>query len=159
MPILQKSVPSRDAGVARVGTSLTTKPPIECTTNIIGRCRSVSSERPSLDTGRTCPIPKSLSDGDSSSWAYLRSYKRSLAKSRIDHRFFPLPGRKFALYPNVDMRAVLMSCSCGRNFIGQKYSISRSFDHVLMLLPPSPWTNTTSARGLPCGRWTTCRPS
>jgi hypothetical protein len=152
MPISQTSIPDRDVGAARFGTSLTTRPPIECTTNMIGRCGSVSSNRLSLDNERTFPIPRSLSDGVSSSWAYLRSYKRSLAKSRIDHRFFPLPGRKFALYPNVNMRAVLMSCSCGRNFIGQKYSISRSFDHVLMLLPPSPWTNTTSARGVPCGR-------
>jgi hypothetical protein len=138
---------------------------MEWTINMMGRCLAMLeltncplSYVRSAGAFPTSPIRKfSISEAESSR-QHFRSYKRSLAKSRIDILFLPLPGRKLALYPNVRMRASLMSGSEGRNFRGQKKSGSRSWDHVVRLLPPKPCTKTRSTLRSPVGRYTTCRP-
>ncbi len=66
----------------------------------------------------TSPILKPSSSGTVLSWEYFKSYRRSLAKSRTDSLFRPLPDRKLALYLKVKIRASLMSSSRGRNFRG-----------------------------------------
>ena len=68
-----------------------------------------------------------------------------MAKSRTDLPLDLLTGLTSALYPNVRMRAELMSRSCERNTRGQNKSESLFLDHVIWLVPPRPWTKTMFA--------------
>lgn len=98
--------------------SLTTRPPMLWATKIMG----------------TFPMSRSSISG---SLPYFRSNNRSFAKSSIDNDTFPAFW-KDALYPNVNILARQRSCSKGRKVSGQNSSEFLCFDHVHLLVPPSP---------------------
>lgn len=116
---------------------LKTRPPIECATIMMG----------------TWPILPSLPS------LYFMWKSRSLAKSPIVKDARPFFAAKFALYPNVKMRAVERSGSSGSHLLGQRDTKSRSLLHVRRLLPPRPWMNKMSTvRHFDSGTWRTVRP-
>ena len=78
-----------------------------------------------------------------SSFAYLRSKSKSLAKSSTEVLTLPAV-RKLASYPKVSILVKQTSGSRGRNFNGQNNSGSPFFDHVLRLAPPRPCIKTIS---------------
>lgn len=63
--------------------------------------------------------------------------RSSLAKSDIFRIFLP-GAAKCALYPNDNIRADDMSGSRGSHSFGQNRFGSLFFDHVCLLVPPSP---------------------
>lgn len=69
--------------------------------------------------------------------------RSSLAKSEIFKIFLPAAA-KFALYPKDNTRADDMSGSSGSHSFGQNRFGSLFFDHVCLLVPPSPCTKITS---------------
>lgn len=58
---------------------------------------------------------------------------------------------KLALYPKDSIRARSSPGSVGSHSFGQKYFMSRLYDHVLRLVPPNPCTNMISMAADPSG--------
>lgn len=93
-----------------------------------------------------------------SSFAYLRSKRRSLAKSRTDVLTFPA-FRIEALYPKVNILAKQISGSVGKKVRGQNRLGSLCFVQVHRLVPPRPWMNTISALCTSLGAYTMLNPN
>lgn len=133
----------------------TISPPIEWAMNIMGFCSHVKLfflVYTSMSfLVRTSPIPKYFSPCSDSYDAYLRLYSKSLESSENSIKFLVPGPLKVPSYPNVEMRASLISVSNGSKLSGQKLSGLLPLDHVLLLPPPRPCTKIISTLCSPGG--------
>lgn len=131
--------------------SFTMIPPVEWVMKMMGFCSHVKLCFSSIFLVRTSPIPKYFVPCSDSYNAYLRLYSKSLESSENSIKFLVPNPLKVPSYPNVEMRASLVSASNGSKLTGQKLSGLLPLDHVLLLPPPRPCTKIISTLCSPGG--------